>query len=60
MRSLAIALLGAVALLHFWFLVLEAFLWGKRARRILAGGFPIVQPMPAGAALRAPWMGLPR
>jgi putative membrane protein len=34
MRSLAVALVGLVALLHFWFLVLEMFLWRTRARRI--------------------------
>ena len=34
MRSLALALLVLVALLHVWFLVLEMFLWRTRARRI--------------------------
>ena len=79
MRTLAIALVGVVALLDFWFLVLEMFLRRTRARRVfgmtaeqaeatatlaanqgLYSGFPSVQAMPAGAALLAPWMGLPR
>jgi putative membrane protein len=33
MRTLALALVGLVALLHAWFLVLEMFLWRTRARR---------------------------
>ncbi len=34
MRTLALALVVLVALLHVWFLVLEMFLWRTRARRI--------------------------
>lgn len=34
MRSLAIVLVVLVALLHYWFMVLEMFLWRTRARRI--------------------------
>ncbi len=33
MRPLALLLIGVVALLHAWFLVLEMFLWRTRARR---------------------------
>jgi putative membrane protein len=34
MRSLALGLILLVALLHFYFLVLEMFLWRTRARRL--------------------------
>jgi len=34
MRSLALGLIVVVALLHFYFLVLEMFLWRTRARRL--------------------------
>jgi len=34
MRTLALALIALVALLHFYFLVLEMFLWRTRARRL--------------------------
>jgi putative membrane protein len=34
MRSLALVLVALVALLHFYFLVLEMFLWRTRARRL--------------------------
>jgi putative membrane protein len=34
MRTVAVALIALVALLHFYFLVLEMFLWRTRARRI--------------------------
>jgi len=34
MRSLALGLIVLVALLHFYFLVLEMFLWRTRARRL--------------------------
>jgi putative membrane protein len=34
MRTLALALVALVALLHAYFLVLEMFLWRTRARRI--------------------------
>lgn len=34
MRSLALGLIVMVALLHFYFLVLEMFLWRTRARRL--------------------------
>ena len=34
MRTLALVLIALVALLHFYFLVLEMFLWRTRARRI--------------------------
>jgi len=34
MRSLALGLIALVALLHFYFLVLEMFLWRTRARRL--------------------------
>jgi putative membrane protein len=34
MRTLAIALIALVALLHLYFLVLEMFLWRTRARRL--------------------------
>jgi putative membrane protein len=34
MRSLALVLIALVALLHFYFLVLEMFLWRTRARRL--------------------------
>ena len=33
MRTLAVALIGVVAILHAYFLVLEMFLWRTRARR---------------------------
>jgi putative membrane protein len=33
MRTLATALIVLVALLHFWFMILEMFLWRTRARR---------------------------
>jgi putative membrane protein len=33
MRVLATALIVLVALLHFWFMILEMFLWRTRARR---------------------------
>lgn len=36
MRALALLLIGVVALLHAWFLVLEMFLWRTRARRAFA------------------------
>ena len=34
MQTLAVALVGVVALLHAYFLVLEMFLWRTRARRV--------------------------
>ena len=34
MRTLALALIALVALLHLYFLVLEMFLWRTRARRL--------------------------
>ncbi len=34
MRTIAVGLIALVALLHFYFLVLEMFLWRTRARRI--------------------------
>ena len=34
MRSLALGLIVMVALLHYYFLVLEMFLWRTRARRL--------------------------
>jgi putative membrane protein len=34
MRTLALVLVVLVALLHYWFMVLEMFLWRTRARRI--------------------------
>jgi len=34
MRTLALALVVLVAVLHFYFLVLEMFLWKTRARRL--------------------------
>jgi putative membrane protein len=34
MRTLALVLIALVALLHFYFMVLEMFLWRTRARRI--------------------------
>jgi putative membrane protein len=34
MRSLALGLIALVAVMHFYFLVLEMFLWRTRARRL--------------------------
>jgi putative membrane protein len=34
MRTVALVLVVLVALLHYWFMILEMFLWRTRARRV--------------------------